>query len=154
MTKLTVAEQKALDNAEPQNQNIRLGARLKEEADYGGLTLQIQQPAGTTGVSTNWTPPTDPDLLFDFEVVDATVRTESAVASSAVQIRAGTNAVSDAIVSAANKGITRAGTLDLTYTKFYPKSNPSGYVSAPLNLLDSGGATAAARTVSIFVKRI
>jgi hypothetical protein len=154
MNKLTVAEQKTLDNAEPQNQNLRLGARLMEEAMYGGLTLQIAQPAGAVGVSTPLPLPSDPDLLFDFEVIDATVRTESAVTSSAVQLRAGTNAVSDAVVSAANKAVTRVGTLDQAYTKFYPKSNPAGYAAAPLNLLDSGGATAAARTVSVFVKRI
>lgn len=154
MNKLSASEQKVLDNAEPQNQNVRLGARLKEESENGSIHITTTIPAGTTGVITPLALRSDPDLLFDFEVLDVTVRTESAVASSALTVKAGTNALTDAIVSASANAITRAGSVIPTYNKFYPKSNPTGYAAAPCNLVDSGGATAAARTVTLWCRRI
>lgn len=154
MNKMTAGEMRALDAAMPADQNARIGHRIGGLEAHGLVQLEIPQAAGAVGLVTNLPLPSDPELLFDFEVVDVIVRTETSVTSSAVQLRSGTNALSDAIVSAAANAITRAGTLDKTYAKFYPKSNPSGYAAAKLNLLDSGGATAAARTVTVLARRI
>lgn len=154
MQKMTAAEQKTIDNQEPWTQNMHLGARLKEEADFGLVYLQITQPAGTVGLVGALSLPTDPDLLFDFEVVDILVRTESAVTTSAVTLRKGTNAFSDTIVSAANNVQTRAGQMIKAYNTFYPKSDPAGYAAAACNSLDSGGASAAARTITLVCRRL
>ena len=154
MQKLQVSEQKFLDNAEPQNQNVRLGARLKELQDYDQAQIITSIAAGTTGVITPAAIDADPDLQFDFEVLDVLVRTESAVASSAVQIKNNATAVSDVIISAALNAITHAGTIDPAQNKFYPRSNPAGYAAAKCNIVDSGGATAAKRTVVIIVRRL
>jgi hypothetical protein len=171
MNKLTKKEQDALNAAEPQNQNQRLGSRIQEEDQFGLKILQIIQPAGTTGVVTpfvpgikNYNKPSgsvsdpvdtapDPDEIFDFTVIDVIVRTESAVASSAVTLKQGSNALSDVIVSAAANAITRAGSINTLYNDFFPKSNPAGYAAAPLTITDSGGATAAARTVDVIVRK-
>jgi len=154
MRKLSAAEQAVLNSAEPQNQNVGLGSRIKETTDYGLFYLQIVQAAGATAVVTNVGLDADPDLVFDFEVIDATVRTESAVTSSAVALRNGTNAFTDAIISAASNVVTRPAQVIKTYNKFYPKSDPVGYAAAKCNSLDSGGATAAARTVTLVCRRL
>jgi len=171
MNKLLKAEQATLNNTEPQNQNTRLGSRLQEDDQFGLKILQLVQPAGTTGVVTifvpgikNYNKPAgsvseavdsspDPDEIFDFTVIDVIVRTESAVASSAVTVKQGSNALSDVIVSAAANAITRAGSINTLYNDFFPKSNPAGYAAAPLTITDSGGATAAARTVDLIVRK-
>lgn len=171
MNKLSKAEQNVLNNTEPQNQNVKLGSRLQEEDQFGLKILQLVQPAGTTGVVTtfvsgikNYNKPTgsvsepvdtapDLDEIFDFTVIDVIVRTESAVASSAVTLKQGSNAISDVIISAVNNAITRAGSINTLYNDFFPKSNPTGYAAAPLTITDSGGATAAARTVDIIVRK-
>ena len=169
MDKLDVARQKKLDNEEPWTQNQKLGARLKEEGEYGLVMFSVYQPAGTTGVITTIQPgylevqatagvsqvgPADPDLLFDFEVLDVSIRTETAVASSAVQGKQGSNAFTDVIVSAAADVLTRAATIKQAYNKFYPRSNPAGYAASPLTFTDSGGATAAARTITVIARRL
>jgi hypothetical protein len=171
MNKLKAAEQAAINNFEPMNQNVRLGSRLQESDQYGCKVIQLVQPAGTTGVVTTFVPgiknynkpaasvsdPTDtapdPDEIFDFSVIDVIVRTESAVTSSAVTVKQGSNAISDTIVSATLNAITRAGLINPLYGDFFPKSNPTGYAAAPLTITDSGGATAAARTVNIIVRK-
>lgn len=154
MLKLSSAEQKMLDNQEPWAQLVRLGARLKEDADSGLVYINIPQAAGAVGLVTNAPLSADPDLVFDFEVMDIIVRTETAVTSSAVALRNGTTAVSNTIISAADKTITRPGTIDIAYNKFYPKSLPAAYAAATCNILDSGGATAAARTVTLVCRRL
>ena len=154
MNKLSAAEQKALDNLSPGLQNARLGGRLKDAADNSLVQVTTVIPAGATGVVTPIALPLDPDLLFDFEVVDVIVRTDTSVALSTVQGKQGTNAFTDAIVSAVANALTRAGQMIDTYNDFYPRSNPAGYAAAPCNLVDAGGATAAARTVTVVCRRI
>ena len=166
MTTLQPAEGDMLNAQEPWTQSKAIGTRLLEEAGYGLLCFKQFIPAGTAGVVTplqnpgsnklvgTVQAPARPDIDFDFEVVDIVVRTESAVASSTIQAKQGATAMSDAIISAALNAITRMGTCDPTKSKFFPASNPAGYAAAPLNLVDAGGATAAARTVWIYVRRI
>jgi len=154
MKKLSAAEAQAIDALMPGNQNALVGELLKEIGDFGAFQFTTSIAAGSTGVITPVDLPSDPALLFDFEILDITVRTESAVASSTLQVKNGTNNVSDAIVSASLNALTRGGTINPAYNKFYPKSNPSGYASAKCNLVDASGATAAARTVTLWVRKI
>ncbi len=169
MNKISKQQQAATNMALPDSQNARMGSRLKEKDEFGLLQISVYQPAGTTGVITTLQPGQalvagalgvgpdgnyDPDIAFDFEVVDIIVRTESAVASSTIQAKKGTTAISDAIISAVANAITRAGSIDPAQAKFTPRSNYAGYLASPLNLVDAGGATAAARTVTLILRKI
>ena len=154
MNKFSAGEAAALSASQPADQNARLGERIRELDNYGTFQIVTSIPAGTTGVITPAAIDADPSLVFDFEILDVTVRTDTAVASSTIQVKNNTTAVSDAIVSAAAKAVTRAGTIDVAQNKFYPKSNPTGYAAAKCNLVDAGGATAAARTVILWVRKI
>jgi hypothetical protein len=163
------ADADMINAQEPWTQIEGLGSRIVEEAQWGLMVFKVPIPAGTAGVITQLPLPSlaaylpagqgavagaRPDLLFDFEVVDVVVRTETAVASSTVQLKKGATAVSDAIISASLNAITRAGTIDPAQSQFLPLSNPAAYAANPLNLVDAGGATAAKRTVFVYVKRL
>lgn len=154
MNKFSAGEAAALSGTQPGDQNARLGERIRELDNYGGFQIVTAFPAGAVGGIVPAAIDADPSLVFDFEVLDVTVRTDTAVTSSTIQVKNGTTAVTDAIVSAAAKAMTRAGTIDAAQNKFYPKSNPTGYASAKCNLVDAGGATAASRTVILWVRKI
>lgn len=153
MKKMQTGEASAFDASMPAAQNLAIGHRVREIDSYGAFALVTSIPAGTTGVITPVSLATD-QTLFDFEILDITVRTESTVASSTVQVKNGTTAVSDAIASATNKAITRAGSIDPAQNKFYPLSDPAGYAASQCNLVDASGATAAARTVILLVRKL
>jgi hypothetical protein len=167
MKTLVPAEADLFNNSEPWTQVELLGSRLLEVAQGSEYTFKQTIAAGTSGVVTPLVLPTSPnwvnqgapngarpDVLFDFEVLDVLVRTETTVASSSAQLKAGATALSDAIVSATANALTRAGTIDPTKSQFLPLSNPAAYAAAPLNIVDAGGATAAKRTVFIKVRRL
>ena len=154
MNKFSSGEAAALSALMPGNQNARFGERIRELDNYGTFQIVTTFPAGTTGAIVPVALDSDPSLLFDFEILDVTVRTDTTVASSTVQVKNNTTAVTDAIVSAAAKAVTRAGTIDAAQNKFYPKSNPTGYAAAKCNLVDASGATAAARLVTLWVRKI
>ncbi|MGL4186628.1 MAG: hypothetical protein ACRCR4_12685, partial [Thiotrichaceae bacterium] len=97
---------------------------------------------------------TDPSELVDFEVLDVLVRTGLTVANSKIRVMAGTFGVSDIIISQSAALITRAASIDRLYNKFYPLSNPEAYKARPCLLVDSGGATAAPRNVTLFCRRL
>jgi len=167
MKTLLPAEADAINSQEPYLQNTGVGSRLLGLEQGGLYVFKVTIPAGTTGVVTPLPLPSSPawvnqgavagarpEQLFDFELVDLTVRTETAVASSSIQAKKGATAVSDAIVSASLNAITRAGTIDPAQSTFLPLSNPAAYATNPLNLVDAGGATAAKRTVFVTVRRL
>lgn len=154
MNKLSTGEAANLSALMPGNQNVRLGERIKELDNYGTFQIVTAFPAGTVGAIVPAAIDSDPSLLFDFEILDVTVRTDTTVTSSTIQVKNNTTAVTDAIVSATAKAVTRAGTIDAAQNKFYPKSNPTAYAAAKCNLVDAGGATAAARTVILWVHKI
>lgn len=154
MNKVSAGEAAAISAGQPENQNARIGERLRERDEYGTMQIVTTFPAAAVGAVVPADLPSDPSLLFDFEILDVTVRTETAVTSSTIQVKNNTTAVTDAIVSAAAKAITRASTIDPAQNKFYPKSNPTAYAAAKCNLVDAGGATAAARTVILWVRKI
>lgn len=154
MNKFSAGEAANLSACQPADQNARLGERIREFDNYGTFQIVTAFPAGTVGAIVPAAIDSDPSLVFDFEILDVTVRTDTAVTSSTVQVKNNTTAVTDAIISAAAKAVTRAGTIDVAQNKFYPKSNPTAYAAAKCNLVDAGGATAAARTVILWVRKI
>lgn len=154
MNKLSTGEAAQISAAMPANQNSNIGERLKENDEYGTFAIVTSIAAGTTGVITPAAISSDPSLVFDFEILDVTVRTDTTVTSSTVQVKNNTTAVTDAIVSATAKAVTRAGTIDVAKNKFYPKSDPTGYASAKCNIVDASGATAPARTVILWCRKI
>lgn len=154
MKKMSQGEADAFDASMPATQNAGVGQRLKESDDYGLKMIVTSIAAGTADVVTAASLASDIRELFDFEILDVSVRTDTTVTSSTVQVKNGTTAVTDAIASATAKAVTRAGTIDVAQNKFYPKSDASGYAASPCNLVDAGGATAAARTVTLLVRKI
>lgn len=154
MNKFSAGEASAMSACQPADQNARLGERIRELDNYGTFQIVTAFPAGTVGAIVPAAIDSDPSLVFDFEILDVTVRTDTTVTSSTIQVKNNTTAVTDAIISAAAKAVTRSGTIDVAQNKFYPKSNPTAYAAAKCNLVDAGGATAAARTVILWVRKI
>lgn len=154
MKKFSQGDADTLNNAMPANQATLLGTAILGVHTYGDFQLVVDIPAGAVGLITPLPLDARPENRFDFEILDVLVRTDTTVTSSTVQIKKGTTAVTDAIVSATAKALTRAGTLDVAQNKFKPFSDPTGYATNPLNIVDAGGATAAARTVVIYGRRI
>lgn len=154
MKKMSQKEAYNVDSLMPGNQNARVGGRQFVVEDKGVFAFVQSIPAGSADVVTPLALDDETGNRFDFEVLDVIVRTQTAVTSSTVQLKKGTNALTDAIVSAAANVITRAGQVISTYNKFYPDSDPAGYAAAPLNFVDAGGATAAARVVTVLVRRL
>lgn len=154
MKKYDQKSAEALNAAMPANANALVGSRVFVLEDRGLFTYTQTIPAGTAATVTPLTLDAQVENRFDFEVLDVVVRTETSVASSTVQLKKGTDALTDAIISAVQWAVTRAAQVIGTYNKFYPASDPAGYSAAPLNIVDAGGATAAARTVTIYGRRI
>jgi hypothetical protein len=79
--------------------------------------------SGTTGSKTLYTATALGYPNMKFEVIDVTIQTRAATTTGTIQIAmgtAGTSAVTDAIVAAVNNTITRAGSIDDTYSTFIP----------------------------------
>lgn len=154
MNKLSTGEAAGISGLMPGNQNANVGERMKENDELGNFQIVTSIAAGAVGLVTPAALSSDPSLVFDFEILDVTVRTDTAVTSSTVQVKNNTTAVTDAIISAGAKAVTRAGTIDVAQSKFYPKSLPTAYASAKCNIVDAGGATAPARTVILWCRKI
>lgn len=79
------------------------------------LELDISDPDGDVAPSTN-----DHDVqvgeLFGIEVVDVTVIKNGAGAGNTLTVKNGANAITDAIASAVDKAVTRAGTIDRVHS--------------------------------------
>jgi hypothetical protein len=75
------------------------------------LTLDISDPQGEVAPATD-----DYDLqvdeTFGIEIVDVVVIKNGAGAGNTLQVKNGANAITDAIVAAVDKAVTRAGTID------------------------------------------
>lgn len=154
MKKMAQGDADIINSAMPANQVSGLGTFVLGVHTYGDFQFVVDIPAGAVGVITTLPLDSRAENRFDFEVLDVSVRTDTSVASSTVQVKKATTAVTDAIISAVAKALTRAGTIDVAQNKFKPFSDPVGYAAAPLNIVDAGGATAAARTVIIYGRRI
>ena len=61
-------------------------------------------------------------IPYDMEVIDVIVQCTGANGSGTLTLKNGTHAISDAIACAVDKTITRAGTIDDTYSTLYTTS--------------------------------
>jgi hypothetical protein len=98
----------------------------------------------------------DPDLMFDFEVVDAVVIADAgAVATQTVSIRNGGTAIFDATLACGTAGaIARPTTRASAQARFTPKSSGiASYNASPLQLVFATGATQGQVTVQLYLKR-
>ena len=99
---------------------------LDELSDYDAVQISVAITAdATAGLSV-------PLPKFAFEVLDVTVQCRATNASGTVTLRKSTTAISDAIVMATTKAITRAGTLDTAQSVIQPSDS--------INLKTNGAA--------------
>ena len=154
MQKMVKQDSNQIEQALPALQNARVGARLQEAETYSQFQIITTIPAGTVGKIQAAAIDLDPDLVFDFEILDVLVRTETTVASSTLQVKKGATAVSDAMISATANALTHALSIDIAQNKFFPRSGLAAYLANPCNLVDAAGATAPQRTVILVVRKL
>ncbi len=102
-------EASKLNNAGVVEQDVRLGTEMKFESDYGLYILTCSITADATGEKAVTIP-------FACEVVDVIVQSRATSGSGTATLKAGSNAITDAIVMAADTVITRAGTINDAYS--------------------------------------
>jgi hypothetical protein len=116
MNPLTSQEAAALETICKGIQNSRLGARLKDAVErivvnennsLVELTFEI-----TTGAATIQTV----SVPFDIEVLDVIIQPRGASTNGTMKLSNGTNDISNAMVTAVDKTMVRAGTIDNAYS--------------------------------------
>ena len=102
---ITTTERDILNNSNPTNQGIKLGTELYNASSYGLYCIYKSIEADATGELAVTIP-------FACEVLDVIVQARATVGSGTVTLKAGSTAITDAIVMETDKAITRAGTID------------------------------------------
>lgn len=102
-----------LSNESPGLQVAQVGSHIKELEDYAPVIFYKAITADATGGVNVFS---SLGTSFQFEIIDITVQARAASASGTALLSDGTNSISDAIIMAVDTVITRAGTLDDTYT--------------------------------------
>ena len=118
----------ALDRASPVNLETKIGTKLVEIDTYGGGLAVLKhriEADYTGGVNAIQCP-------FACEIIDVVVQCRAANASGTVTARAGTNAVTDAIVCATDDAKVAAGSIAEAYSTFAK--------DAYINLITNGAA--------------
>jgi hypothetical protein len=113
-------QKRKFNNESPGNQLAQIGSHVKELEDYAPAFLYkgiiADATAGIDVFDSDGAP-------FQLEIIDIIVQARATSASGTVKLTDGTNDISDAIIMATDKAMTKAGTLDDAYT-----------------LIDAGGA--------------
>lgn len=126
MIRYTDGEAKNVDNLMPGNQNVLLGTKIKEiqsavggvDADVTGVTIKpmiiIQNAitANATGGKAVFTA----NCPFALQILDVIVEARATSALGTVTVSTGGNAITDAIICAADNAVTRAGSIIRTYS--------------------------------------
>ena len=102
---LTTTEKEILNNWDPTAQGIQLGDELYNSNVYGLYHIIKSIEADATGELAVTIP-------FACVVLDVTVQARASVGNGTVTLKAGSSAITDAIVMATDTAITRAGTID------------------------------------------
>lgn len=109
MSLITSTEAEKINNESPTFQEVALGDKLSELSTGTPIFIDVAITAdATSGQSVT--------IPYNFVLRDVIVQCTAANASGTATVRSGANAISDAIVMAVDTVITRAGTLDDTYT--------------------------------------
>ena len=102
---LTSNEANILNNDNPTAQSTEVGTEIYDASASGLYYLECNITADATGEKAVTVP-------FACEIVDVIVQCRAANVSGAVTVKKGATAVTDAIIMAVDKVITRAGTID------------------------------------------
>ena len=102
---ITTTEKEILNNSNPTNQSIQLGDELYNSNVYGLYCILKSIEADATGELAVTIP-------FACEILDVIVQARATVSDGTVTVKAGATAITDAIIMASDKVITRAGTID------------------------------------------
>lgn len=102
---LTTTEKEILNNAGPTEQQLALGTEIYDASASGFYYLYCNVNVDATGEL----PVTVP---FACEVMDVIVQCRAANAGGTLTLKKGATAITDAIICAVDKVITRVGTID------------------------------------------
>ena len=106
---ISTTEKEILNNWSPTPQGMQLGGELYNSNVYGIYRLSVLVDSDATGGAAIVIP-------FACEILDIIVECTAANADGTFTVKAGANAISDAIVCAVDKTMVRAGTIDDTYS--------------------------------------
>jgi hypothetical protein len=98
-----------LDHTSPDAQKVALGTELKFESDYGSYVL-------TCAITADGTAEKAVVIPFACRVNEIAVECTAASAGGTLKLKKGSNDISDAIICAVDKIVTRAGTIDDAYS--------------------------------------
>lgn len=106
---ITDQEAEQINQSNPALQSAKAGDKIKELFTGAPIFIDVEITAdATSGQSVT--------IPYNFKLRDVIVQCTAANASGSATVRSGANAISDAIAMAVDTTITRAGTLDDTYT--------------------------------------
>jgi len=106
---LSTTQKTKLDNDNPTNQEISAGTELFNASNYALYYLICSVTADATGEKAVTVP-------FACEIVDVIVQARATSGGGTMTVKAGANAVTDAIRCAVDTTITRAGTINDAYS--------------------------------------
>jgi len=109
MSLITSDEAAILDHDGATNQKVAFGSKLYEISTGSIMAVQVAITADATSGQTFTIP-------YNGILFDVIVEARATSASGTVTVRDTTNPITDAIVMAVDTTVTRAGTLDDTYT--------------------------------------
>jgi translation elongation factor EF-1alpha len=132
----TSTDQGPLESTNPALQGMGFYQKLRDSQDYGGATIVSEITADATGGKTVTIP-------FGVEILDVTIQCRATNAAGTVTVKKGSTAITDAIVCATDKAVTRCGSID--------KAQSVLATTDTLKLYTNGAADRA--LVSIFCRR-
>ena len=106
---LDTIEQEILNNHNPTYQQMQLGDELYFANVYGLYYI-------TKTISTDATGELAVTIPFACEILDVEVQANAASVAGTLTLKAGSNAITDAIICAVDTTIVKAGTIDDTYS--------------------------------------
>lgn len=105
---LSADQASEVDNSSPTAQKVALGTEMKRVGD-----VQVYNPIAVSfAVTADATSGLSIAIPYDMLIIDVIVECTTANASGTLTLRKSTTAITDAIVCAVDKVITRAGTID------------------------------------------
>jgi len=136
--KLSEGEAKIVNNLSPGDQNVALGDRIRDLEEHALVELAYEVASDLTGGLDAIRCP------FDLEVLDVFAQARATSAGGTVTARKETDAISSAVVMAADMAIARTVSIDDDYSSF----TEGQYINLVTNgAADRGLVTVIARRV-------
>lgn len=102
---LTATDKAILDSSNPTNQQVKSGTELYDASVSGVYYLPCSITSDATGGKAVIVP-------FACEIVDVIVQCRASNGSGTALVKVGASAITDAIIMAVDKTMTKAGTID------------------------------------------